>query len=88
MTGIFEWILKLLFIALLAPFFLCLFLQLVVAATAALLPWVIGLAVLVALIAGTSAGLILRRRLPPRSERLPPGEIPRIRRPRGVRTER
>jgi len=88
MTGLFEWLLKFLFIALLAPFFLCLFLQLVVASTVALLPWVIGLAVLVALIAGTSAGLILRRRLPPRPERLPPGEIPRIRRPRGVRTER
>ena len=83
MTGIFEWILKLLFIALLAPFFLCLFLQLVVASTVALLPWVIGLAAL-----GIGAALVLRRRLPPRPERLPPGEIPRIRRPRGVRTER
>ena len=83
MTGIFEWLLKLLFIALLAPFFLCLFLQIVVASTVALLPWVIGLAAL-----GIGAALVLRRRLPPRPERLPPGEIPRIRRPRGVRTER
>ena len=89
MNGIFEWLIKLLFFVMLAPFFICLFVQLAVGAAVVLLPWVIGFLALTALAAGLGAGLALRRRLPPpRNDQFPPGEVPRIRRPRGVRTER
>ena len=89
MSGLFEWLLKLLFIAMLAPFFVCFFVQLVVGAAVVLLPWLVGFFVLTVLVAGIGAGLVLRRRLPPpRNDRFPTGEVPRIRRPRGVRTER
>jgi hypothetical protein len=88
MNGVFEWLIKLLFFVMLAPFFICLLIQLVVGATVVLLPWVIGLVALMGLAAGIGAGLAIRRRLPPRTDRFPPGEVPRIRRPRGVRTER
>jgi hypothetical protein len=88
-SGPFEWLLKLLFIVMLAPFFVCLFVQLFVAAAVALLPWVIGLVVLLGVCIGFAAGLVQRWRLqPPTNDRVPPGEVPRIRRPRGVRTER
>jgi hypothetical protein len=89
MNGIFRWLVTLVVIAMLAPFFICLIGQLFVTAAVALLPWVIGLAALVGLTAGLGAGLALRKRLPPpMNDRFPPGEVPRIRRPRGVRTER
>lgn len=84
-----DWLVKLVFFVLLAPFFICLFLQLATAATVALLPWVIGLTVLMCLAIGIGVGLARRLRLPPRRhDRFPSGEIPRIRRPRGIRTER
>lgn len=89
MSGVFEWLVKLLFIALLAPFLVCLVGQLFVTATVVLLPWLIGLFAVVGLAAGIGAGLALRRRLPPQAhDRFPRGDVPRIRRPRGVRTER
>jgi hypothetical protein len=89
MTGLFEWLLKLLFIVALAPFLLSLGISLGSAALMAFLPWLIGLCVLIGLTAGIAAGLVLRRRLPPPpNNRFPPGEVPRIRRPRGIRTER
>ena len=89
MTGLFEWLLKLLFIVMLAPFFVCFFGQLVVGVAVVLLPWLIGFFALIALAAGIGAGLVVRRRLPPpKNDQFPPGEVPRIRRPRGVRTER
>ena len=88
MTGLFEWLLKLLFIVLLAPFLLCLFLQVVVASTVALLPWVIGLIVLLGLSIGFGQGLVHRWWPRPTNDRVPRGEVPRIRRPRGIRTER
>ena len=89
MSGLFEWLVKLLFIVMLAPAFICLFVQLFVAAAVALLPWVIGLVVLLGLTIGFAAGLMQRRRLPPpTTDRVPPGEVPRIRRPKGTRTER
>jgi hypothetical protein len=84
-----DWLIKLLFFVMLAPFFGCLLLQLVTAAVVALLPWVIGLTVLMGLAIGIGVGLARRLRLSPRPhDRFPPGEIPRIRRPRGIRTER
>jgi len=89
MSGPFEWLVKVLFIVMLAPAFICLFVQLFVAAAVALLPWVIGLVVLLGLTIGFAAGLMQRRRLPaPTTDRVPPGEVPRIRRPKGIRTER
>jgi hypothetical protein len=88
MNGLFEWLLKLLFIALLAPFFVCLFIQLLVGAAVVLLPWVIALAVIIGLAGGIGAGLVLRRRLPLKVDKFPRGDVPRIRRPRGIRTER
>jgi hypothetical protein len=89
MNGIFGWLVTLVFIAMLAPFFLCLFVQLFVTAAVALLPWVIGLTVLMGLAIGIGAGLARRLRMPSQPhDRFPRGEVPRIRRPRGVRTER
>lgn len=88
MTGFFEWLLKLLVIVMLIPCALSLFGHIFFGLLVALLPWVLGLAGLVGLTAGLAAGLALRRRLPPRQDRFPPGEVPRIRRPRGIRTER
>lgn len=89
MTGIFEWLIKLLFFVMLAPFFICLIWQVFVTTAMVLLPWIIGFFALTVLAAGIGVGLALRRRLPPpRNDRFPRGEVPRIRRPRGVRTER
>jgi hypothetical protein len=89
MTGLFEWLLKVIVIVALLPCALSLGGVLVTAFLVAVLPWVIGLCVLIGLAAGIGAGLVSRRRLPPqRYEQFPPGEVPRIRRPRGVRTER
>jgi len=82
---------KLVLILLFAPLLICLALSAVLGVLAAVLPWVIGLAVIAGLAAGVSAGLVLRRRLPLRNGGgpLPPGgqfigQEP-IRRPRGVR---
>jgi len=88
MNGIFEWLVKLFFILLLAPFFLTFAASLLSAALLAFLPWLIGLCVLIGVVAGLAAGLVVRRRLPPPVDLLPPGEVARIRRPRGVRTDR
>jgi hypothetical protein len=89
MNDIFGWLIKLLFLVMLAPFFLSLALSLVSATFVALLPWFLAASVLIGLTAGIAAGLVLRRRLPLRPDgRFSSGEIPRIRRPRGVRTER
>ena len=63
-------------------------LQLVVGLAVAVLPWLIALSVIAGVAAGISAGLVLRRRLPPRNAGPPlPSTTPlgsyRIRRPRG-----
>ena len=89
MDSIFEWFVKLMLLLIFAPLLLCLALQAVVGVFAAVLPWVIGLAVIAGLAAGVSAGLGVRRRLPLRNggAELPPGAPPlgayRVRRPRG-----
>ena len=88
MNGIFEWLIKLVFILLLAPFFVCIAMSLLGTALVTLLPLVIGLGVLIGAVAGLVAGRVVRRRLPPPVDLLPPGEVARIRRPRGVRTDR
>jgi hypothetical protein len=89
MNDIFGWLIKLLFFVMLAPFFIGLALSLASAAFVALLPWLIATSVLIGLTAGGAAALVLRRRLPLRPDyRFPPGEIPRYRRSRGIRTDR
>jgi len=88
MNDIFGWLIKLLFIVMLLPCFLGLAGSLVSAALMVLLPWVIGLCVLIGLVGGIAAGLVARRRLPLPPRQFPSGEVTRIRRPRGVRTER
>ena len=88
MNDLFGWLIKLLFIVMLAPFFLCIAMSLLSTALVTFLPLVIGLGTLIGLVAGLVAGLVVRRRLPPPVDLLPPGEVARIRRPRGVRTDR
>ena len=91
MDSIFEWFVKLVLILIFAPLLLCLALSAVIGILAAVLPWVIALAVIAGLAAGVSAALVLRRRLPLRNGGgpLPPGGASfagePIRRPRGVR---
>lgn len=87
--SIFEWLIKLLFIVMLAPFLICLALQLLVGIAVAVLPWLIGFAIVSGVVAGLSAGLVLRRRLPPprRDMTVPAGGIPRVKRPRGPRND-
>jgi hypothetical protein len=87
-----EWLIKLLFIVMLAHFLVSCAVSLAGAALAVLLPWVIGVtvgfAILIGVTAGVAAGLVQRRRqlLPPRQ--FPPGQIPTYRRPRGIRNDR
>jgi hypothetical protein len=90
-NSLMEWMVKLIFGLMLLPFFLCLAGQLVLvllhgmaALLLMLLPWVFALAVLVALFAGLGAGIAVRRRLPRQNgNRLPPGGVQPVRRPRG-----
>jgi hypothetical protein len=91
-NSLMEWLVKLIFFLMLLPFFVCLVVQALTNTLNALMifllaivPWLIGFAVLIAIVAGMSAGLGLRRRLPPRNRNyLPPaGMAPPIRRPRG-----
>lgn len=83
MESLMTWLVKLIFFLMLLPFFVSLIVQLTAALLLAILPWVIGLAVLIGLVAGVSAGLTMRRHCPPRNGNyLPPG-VPPVRRPRG-----
>jgi hypothetical protein len=89
MNGIFEWLVKLFFVILLVPCFLSLGVSLAGAVFVALLPWVVGVVVLQGLLVVLAAALVQRRRLPSsKHDRFPRGEVPPIKRPRGVRTER
>jgi hypothetical protein len=83
---ILEWLVKLLFIAILAPFFICLFVQLVNGMLVAMLPWLILAGVILGVAAGVSAGLVLRRRLPP-GYTAASGNTQRVKRPRGPRND-
>ena len=94
MDRIFEWLIKLLFIVILAPVLVGIALQLFVGLATAVLPWLILFAVIAGVAAGLSAGLVVRRRLlpPGQGNPLPPGGSPlgpwRTRRPSGRRTWR
>jgi hypothetical protein len=86
-----EWLVKLIFFLMLLPFFVCLGLnvlsvtfQMILVFLMAILPWVIGIAVLIGVFAGISAGLVIRRGLLPRiREYLLPGVVSPVKRPRG-----
>jgi hypothetical protein len=90
-NSLMEWLVKLIFFLMLLPFFVALALhvlgiigQMIAVFLLAVLPWVIALAALIGVVAGSSAGLVLRRRLPPRNrDDLPPPGAPPVRRPRG-----
>jgi hypothetical protein len=86
---ILGWLVKLLFIVMLAPFAICLVLQLVVGLAAAILPWVLFTAVLAGATAGLTAAIVLRHRPPPPGRaRIAPGAPAgqyKVKRPRGVR---
>jgi hypothetical protein len=91
-NSLMEWLVKLIFFLMLLPFFISLVLQvtsitfqMILAVFLALLPWVIGFAVLVGLVAGSAAGFVLRRRLPPRNGDDMPPALPPVRRPREIR---
>lgn len=94
MNDLFDWFVKFMLILIFAPLLICLALQATLGVLMAVLPWLIGLAVISGLVAGLSAAFVLRRRLPLRNGGGPPppggasfaGEP--IRRPRGVRGER
>ena len=90
-NSLLEWVVKLIFGLMLLPFFVSLGLSVLWAAIRmflvflwAVLPWIVGLALLIGVVAGGIAGLIIRGRLP-RGNRdyLPPGEMPPVKRPRG-----
>lgn len=85
MDGLFSWVVKGTLIVIFAPLLLCLALQGVGAVLAAILPWLVGLGVLIGAVAGISAGAVLRRRLPPPdTRRLAPDSYGEpIRRPKG-----
>jgi hypothetical protein len=90
MDQVVGWLVKLLFIVILAPFVICLAVQLVVGLAVAILPLVILASAIAGLVAGVSAALVLRRRLPPprRTAPLAGGSLAgqqRIRRPKGGR---
>jgi len=90
-NSLLDWVVKLIFGLMLLPFLVGLLLSVLSTAIrillvflAAILPWFIGLALLIGVVAGGIAGLIIRGRLP-RGNRdyLPPGEVPPVKRPRG-----
>ncbi len=89
MDRLFEWFVKFMLILIFAPLLVCLALQATVGVLAVLLPWLIGLSIIAGLVAGVSAALVLRRRLPLRNggSETPPGTPPlgayRVRRPKG-----
>lgn len=90
-NSLMDWVVKLIFLLMLLPFFICLGLQvlsttfqMILIFLAAILPWVIGFAAFIGLIAGVSAGLVIKGRVPrDNREYLPPGGTPAVKRPRG-----
>jgi hypothetical protein len=89
-NSLMDWVVKLIFFLTLGPCLIALGLhalsvtfQIILVFLMAILPWIIGFAVLTGLVAGLSAGFVVRRRLPPRNrEYLPPG-VQAVKRPRG-----
>src|SRR5262245_10609400 len=94
MDALMTWLVKLIFFLMLLPFFVCLLievvtkiLQTVLGFLSAIVPWIVGIAVLMGIVAGISASLGLRRRLPATESAYPegPGVWDAIKRPRGAR---
>ena len=89
-----DLLVKVLLFLIFGPVLICIGLQLLVGIIVAALPWLILLAVITGIVAGLSAGLVVRPRLlpPGQGSPLPPGSSPlgpwRIRRPSGRRTWR
>jgi hypothetical protein len=83
------WLVKALFLVMLAPFAICLVLQLTLGLAAAILPWVLLVAVVAGVAAGLTAAVALRLRLPPKGRgRVASGATAgqyKVKRPRGVR---
>jgi hypothetical protein len=95
MNTLMSWLVKLIFILMLLPFAVSFLLQLIASTLqavltvfAAALPWLIGSAVLIAVVAGLIAGSRLAGRLPPRSGSYlrVEGMTAAIKRPRGRRS--
>ncbi len=90
MDHIMGWLIKLLFVVILAPFFICLFIQLVAGLAVAMMPWAIFYSAITGLLGGIGIA-IMRRRVPPSAQRrqmeygAPPSGQYRIRRPKGGR---
>ena len=85
-NSLLDWVVKLIFGLMLAPFFFQLALYLLCAiaqAISVVLFWLAGLALLMTIVAGVSTGLALRRRLPPKKRNELPPNSPPVRRPRG-----
>lgn len=89
LESLMSWIVKLVFILLLLPFALSLIVQLffslsqgLLTVFMAILPWLLGVAVVIALIAGISAGLSMRYYFPPRSHSGPLRGVTPVKRPR------
>ena len=84
-------LMKVLLFLIFGPVLICIGLHLLVVTIAAILPWLIFLAVIAGIAAGLSAGLVVRRRLLPSGQGspLPPGGPAlgswRVRRSRGRR---
>lgn len=66
-----TWLFKILVAVMVGPLLLCLAFQLVVGFLTAVLPWFILGSLVAGVAAGLSAGLVLRRRLPPPNGRAP-----------------
>ncbi len=78
-----ELVLKLILFMALAPFLLSLALHYFVLIVVAVLPWLVLFGAVAGVAAGLTAGLVLRRRLPPRDDdRALPPPFPRHRRRR------
>src|SRR5438034_576003 len=93
-NSLMDWVVKLIFLLMLLPFFVSLALQvlsmtfqIMLAFFLTILPWVVGLAIIIGLVSGGAAGFVLRRRLPFRNEDYPPPGVPPVRRPRGIREQ-
>ena len=90
-NSLMEWLVKLVFILMLLPFFISLAFQVLAAIFQAiagfvltLLPWLTGLVVLAVGVAALGARATIMRRLPPDTRReLPPRGVQPVRRPRG-----
>ncbi len=89
MDRLLEWVVKGFFVLIFGPLLLCLVIHSLVVVLALVLPWLPLFAGVAGVAAGLTAGLVLRRRLPPRAggtallPETPPLPHHRVRRPRG-----